>query len=92
MRGWLHELAGEYPASFADYLVDARRSDLDAQHQVGKMLLLGKPGIAKDPRRAAHWIAEAAYRGEAEGRQALRKDPVMLAEIARQPIEDLADQ
>ena len=69
------------------FLVGARQDELDAQHQAGRLFLLGQPGVPKDLPRAARWIEQAALNGEAEARRVLRSNPALMAEVSKMPVQ-----
>lgn len=91
VRGQAHEKLGQNPQALADYLIDARRDDIDAQHQAGRVLLWGRPGVPRDTAQAARWIAAASYLGEAEARSILRGRPDLLASLGQHPAPALAE-
>ena len=91
VRAVVHEEMGQFPQAIADYLVDARRHALDAQHAAGRILLWGKPGVPADLPEAARWIAEAANQGEDEARGLLRSRADLLALVGKQPMRALSE-
>ncbi len=82
---------GQYPQAIADYLVDARRQQLDAQHAAGRVLLWGKTGVPADLPEAARWIAEAVNQGEDEARGLLRSRADLLALVGKRPVRALSE-
>ncbi len=91
VRAVVHEEMGQFPQAIADYLVDARRQQLDAQHAAGRMLLWGKLGVPADLPEAARWIAEAANLGEDEARGLLRSRADLLALVGKRPVRALSE-
>lgn len=63
---------GDYATASALLRPLANEGDADAQNALGKMMLAGGPGVARDNGAALAWFRKAAAQGHAEAKSAAR--------------------